>query len=151
MQLYCENPEVRELYENHEEQYLKQFSNDDCGFDLFITEDIIINPKETKLINLKVSVKLVDKNGKNVGLLLYPRSSIIKTPLILHNSVGVIDPKYQRAICMAVVNIKDEPYEVKKGQRLCQLLAFNGEPIKHQLIDKPFDNQKRDGFGSTGI
>ena len=34
-------------------------------------------------------------NDKNIGYYLYPRSSISKTPLILANSVGIIDSGYR--------------------------------------------------------
>ena len=80
-----------------------------------------------------------------------PRSSIAKTPLRLCNSIGLIDGGYRGEIMAAVDNIKDEDYKIEKGQRLFQLVAMDGSPVKFELVDKLTDTTRGEGgFGSTG-
>ena len=80
-----------------------------------------------------------------------PRSSIVKTPLRLCNSIGLIDAGYRGEIMAVVDNIKSELYTVEKGQRLFQLVAMDGSPINFQLVDELTETTRgEDGFGSTG-
>ena len=80
-----------------------------------------------------------------------PRSSISKTPLRQCNSVGLIDAGYRGEIMAAVDNIKQEPYRLKPGQRLFQLVAMDGSPISFELTDVLTETDRGEGgFGSTG-
>ena len=63
------------------------------GIDLFTPETITVQPGETVKINLQIKCEALhdtDEN-RNVSYYLYPRSSIVKTPLRMSNSVGIID------------------------------------------------------------
>ena len=83
--------------------------------------------------------------------LLMPRSSISKTPLRLCNAIGLIDAGYRGEIMAAVDNIKQESYEVEKGQRLFQLVSMDGGPIYFELVDVLSTSERgKGGFGSTG-
>ena len=64
-----------------------------------------------------------------------PRSSISKTPPRLCNAIGLIDAGYRGEIMAAVDNIKQESYEVEKGQRLFQLVSMDGGPVYFELVD----------------
>ena len=136
------NDSVSVLYENH-----GHFHDGDAGIDLFVTEDQIIEAGETARIHLGICCE----NAENKPYLLMPRSSIAKTPLRLCNSIGLIDGGYRGEIMAAVDNIKDEDYKIEKGQRLFQLVAMDGSPIKFELVDKLTDTTRGEGgFGSTG-
>ncbi len=136
------NDSVSFLYENH-----GHFHDGDAGIDLFVTEDQIIEAGETARIHLGICCE----NAENKPYLLMPRSSIAKTPLRLCNSIGLIDGGYRGEIMAAVDNIKDEDYKIEKGQRLFQLVAMDGSPIKFELVDKLTDTTRGEGgFGSTG-
>ena len=76
------NSEARDLYENH-----GHFHSGDAGLDLYVIEDVQINPNETKLIKLGISCEPIDGRA----YYLMPRSSISKTPLRMSNSFGLID------------------------------------------------------------
>lgn len=82
--------------------------------------------------------------------LLFPRSSIAKTPLRTSNSIGLIDAGYRGTIKLAVDNIRDYSFEVKRGDRLCQAVAFDGKPLTFGLVeDLPDSERGTGGFGST--
>tara|TARA_Y100001970_G_scaffold235299_1_gene294191 strand:- start:499 stop:936 length:438 start_codon:yes stop_codon:yes gene_type:complete len=133
---------VRLMYENH-----GHFHEGDAGLDLFIIERQVIEPGETSRIKLGISCENMDQKP----YLLMPRSSISKTPLRLCNAIGLIDAGYRGEIMAAVDNIKQESYEVEKGQRLFQLVSMDGGPINFELVDVLSTSKRGEGgFGSTG-
>lgn len=136
------NAEVKQLYYNH-----GHFHDGDAGLDLYVINEQTIDPDETSLIHLQIACETSDGRP----YLLMPRSSIAKTPLRLCNSIGLIDGGYRGEIMAVVDNIKKEPYTVKPGQRLFQLVAMDGSPIHFTLVDKLTESTRGEGgFGSTG-
>ena len=140
-----ENDTLKTMYTNN------QFYNPgDSGLDLFCPETVTIQPGETYKINLQINCEALSDSG-NVSYYLYPRSSIIKTPLRMSNCVGIIDAGYRGDIIACVDNIKDYPYEIKQGDRLFQICAGDLSPFTYELVDN-LSNTRRGsgGFGSTG-
>ena len=140
-----ENDTLKAMYNNN------QFYNPgDSGLDLFCPETVTIQPGDTYKINLQINCEALSESG-NVSYYLYPRSSIIKTPLRMSNCVGIIDAGYRGDIIACVDNIKDYPYEIKQGDRLFQICAGDLSPFTYELVDN-LSNTRRGsgGFGSTG-
>jgi len=142
---------VKTLYNNHE-----HFHAGDSGIDLFNPETITVEPGETKCIDLMIqceSFNCMNPNiRKNVSYKLYPRSSIVKTPLRLSNSVGIIDAGYRGNIKAFVDNIKDIPFTIEKGKRLFQICGPYLESISFDIVQDLSNSQRGSGgFGSTGI
>ncbi len=153
--------EVQEFYKNHTSAY-----KGDCGIDLFFPKDVTVPGRSTKLIDLGISCEMISVDyrrqsiienkpvetykGDNTSYYLYPRSSIIKTPLIMHNSVGIIDSKYRNNIKVAVYNTSDDEYTVKRGERLFQICSPGLEEIHLQLTDELSSSTRGEGFGSSG-
>lgn len=136
------------------QKYTKDNFNEkgDSGIDLYMPSDVEIKPKETVIIDSKIKCSL--KHGSlNYPFYVYARSSISKTPLRLANNQGIIDKGYRGTLKFAFDNIKDEPYTVKKGQRLVQICAPNLCPFsKVNLVDKLDETVRgENGLGSTGI
>ena len=144
----AENDQVKKLYENH-----KTFNDGDAGLDLFCLDDVLIKKGETKFIDLKVKCEMVLKqNSENLSYYLYPRSSISKTPLRLANSVGIIDAGYRGNLRIALDNIKDEDYTLKKGTRLVQICSPFLSKIKLILKEDLSETERGEGgYGSTGV
>jgi len=133
---------VKSLYERH-----GGFHEGDAGLDLFIIDKMTIKPGLSGLIKLQIACENID----NKPYLLLPRSSISKTNLRLSNSIGLIDAGYRGEIMAAVDNIKSEEYTIEPGQRLFQLVAFDGSPISFELVDELSETSRgAGGFGSTG-
>lgn len=95
-----------------------------------------------------------------VGL-LFPRSSISKSALMLSNSVGVLDSGYRGEICLrfkidsGVGNTDEMNYKAavyKKGDRIGQLIIIPYPTIEPEFSDELSDTERGDGgFGSTDI
>ena len=56
LEIEIEDEELRKVYKKQIDVLGKtySFNTSDSGFDLFITDDILINPKESKMIDLKI-------------------------------------------------------------------------------------------------
>lgn len=85
-----------------------------------------------------------------VGL-LFPRSSVSKTSLILSNSVGVIDSGYRGPIMMKYHYIEEGMvYDI--GDRVGQLLILPYPQIEFEKVEELSDTDRGlGGFGSTGL
>jgi dUTP pyrophosphatase len=143
-----DNEYLKSLYTNHQ-----HYNPGDSGLDLFCPEDIIIGPGETMKIDLQIQCEALHDNieNNNVSYYLYPRSSIIKTPLRLANSIGIIDAGYRGNIIACVDNIKNYEFKVEKGSRLFQICGPTLEPIEIRVINELSNSQRGSGgFGSTG-
>ena len=142
------NDYTKAVYSNHQ-----HYNLGDSGIDLFCPETITIRPGETVKINLQIKCEALhdyDENC-NVSYYLYPRSSIVKTPLRLSNSVGIIDAGYRGDIIACVDNIKNEPYTISQGDRLFQICAGNLKPIEFKVVEELSNTPRGSGgFGSTG-
>ena len=137
-----QNDTAREFYKNH-----GHFHDGDAGLDLYVLENIMFDPGETKAIKLGISCEPED----GCAYYLFPRSSISKTPLRMANSIGLIDGGYRGEIMAMCDNIKDFSYTVEKGQRLFQLVATDSSPIHYELVGELSETTRGPGgFGSTG-
>jgi dUTP pyrophosphatase len=84
----------------------------------------------------------------HVGL-LFPRSSISNSGLILTNSVGVIDSGYRGEIKLRFKHIPDTAY-YKPGDRIGQLIIIPYPQIDFQEVEELSSTERGEGgFGST--
>ena len=116
----------------------------DAGMDVVATR--IINERLDS-ITYGTDIALEIPEGF-VGL-IFPRSSIRKTDLILSNSVGVIDSGYRGEIQATFKRSGVYAYAV--GDRICQIMIIPHPPIEFEEVDELSDTERGDGgFGSTG-
>jgi len=122
--------------------------NTDSGYDLYCPETVLVPPHSVGTLDFKI--RCSPNFQKLSGYYLYPRSSISKTPLMMANSVGIIDYGYRGNIMAKVYNTSSETYEVKKGEKLFQLCMPSLEPFSVVFVTE-LDSTERGtgGFGST--
>ena len=150
--------ENTDLYKNH-----NSYHKGDAGLDLFIVKDQVIPPGETVLVDLGIQCQNRSfdfciwhwfKQGfyKYHSYLLMPRSSISKTPLLMKNSIGLVDSGFLGNIKAPLYNTSSEPFILTRGQRYVQLVNANLDPVSFQLVDKHRNTSRGSGgFGSTGV
>ena len=69
----------------------------------------------------------------------------------MSNSIGLIDGGYRGEIMASCDNIKSFEYEVKKGDRLFQIVACDSSKISYSISnDLSTSSRGSGGFGSTG-
>lgn len=141
---------IKPSYETIEFWYEKHgyYNPGDSGIDLF-TATVEALPNSMVKIDFEIQCELLEDN-KNIGYLLVPRSSIVKTPFRMANSVGVIDAAY-RGNLMAFLDSKDGSIP-EQGTRLFQIVCGDLKPIDKIEIVTVLSNTERNtgGFGSTG-
>jgi dUTP pyrophosphatase len=127
----------------------KRATEGSAGYDLSSIEEVIINPKEIKLIPTGLKVCM----PKNEVLLVYPRSSLaIKKGLLMSNSVGVIDSDYynnqnnEGHIMVPLLNITDQKVKIEKGERIAQGIFTQFQKIDEEEIT---NQERKGGFGSS--
>lgn len=119
----------------------------DAGMDLTITE-VIKNTTEDVSYGFGIALEIP---SGFVGL-VFPRSSIRKTDLLLTNSVGVIDSGYRgeiQATFKKTIGDSSVIYEV--GERGAQIIILPYPKINFINSDNLSNSERGDGgFGSTG-
>ena len=162
LEILADNEEIKQFYVN------RVNIHDDSGVDLYVPNETEILFGTTCFLDHGIKCRMVDEDGKTYPYCLYPRSSISKTPLMLANSVGIIDRNYRGNIIAAlkyvITNVKvfheilwiEEDYHIprytlEKGTRLVQICAPDLSPLSVRLVDS-LDETSRGtgGFGSTG-
>ena len=146
LQMKFATEEIQQMYDTENKQY-----STDSGWDLRFTEDCTIQPGETKKIDFGVSISCYDEEYDGIAVWMVPRSSIVKTPLRMANSIGLIDSSYRGTLKAYVDNVKTEPFTVKKGDRLFQLASPSLKPFTIQVVKELSESERgENGFGSTG-
>lgn len=124
-----------------------------AGYDIEAAEDCIIPPFTvgSNPTLVKTGLKVYMQEGEY--LMLCNRSSNPKKKgLVMANSVGIIDKDYYENpvndghFMFAFYNIKEQPVEIKKGERI-------GQAIFQRYLTVDDDNaegERKGGFGSTG-
>ncbi len=114
-----------------------------------IEEDITLNPMERKLISTGFAIAVPE----GYAAYLYARSGLAsKKGITLPNCVGVIDSDYRGEVKVALVNLSDEPFCIKNGDRIAQMVI---SPVIQVILEEKdeLSETKRagGGFGSTGV
>ena len=79
-----------------------------------------------------------------------PRSGLaLKHGITVLNTPGTIDNSYRKEIGVILYNAGHEPYKIKKGDKIAQMLIRPLYPSKMEIVENIEDTQ-RGGFGSTG-
>ena len=117
----------------------------DVGLDIFLPEDITLQPLETKTVGLKLSVAIPE----GFAGLLVPRSSIAEKGLIIQTSI--IDPDYTGEIHLIITNCSLIMQTAKKNDRLCSLVMFNALNAYIEQVDELISTTRGTaGLGSSG-
>lgn len=117
----------------------------DAGLDLFSSIDCILAPGEVKPV--PSGIKVVVSEGY-VGL-VWDKSGISLKGV--HRLAGVIDSGYRGEVRVVLVNLGNEPFVIKKGMKIAQLLIQAVAQVKVVEVEELEETSRGDkGFGSTG-
>src|SRR3989344_283052 len=120
----------------------------DAGMDLFSCEDLEIAPHSKALISTGLMVAV----PKGHGGFVWDKSGIAVKNHI-KTMAGVIDSNYRGELKVALANLGNEHYKIKKGEKIAQLIikpVVNPEVIETEEL--PEDETRGEmGFGSSGL
>ena len=124
-----------------------------AGLDLraCIENPIIVRPNETIIISSGISINI---QNQNIAAIIIPRSGLgSKHGIVLSNLIGLIDSDYQGEIGISVWNRSDFTYNIKPGDRLCQMVFIPVIQTNFEIVTE-FESlsiRGESGWGSTGI
>lgn len=129
----------------------KYMSPGASGLDLAaaIEEDICLLPGEIRLIPTGLALAIPPGYEGQVR----PRSGLaLKHGIGLINSPGTIDSDYRGEIGLAVINLGQKSYTLRRGDRLAQLVINRVYQASICLVDDLDQTDRADGgFGHSGI
>ena len=121
----------------------------DSGADLYSTEDVVLEVGKITLIASGVHLAIPQGYEAQVR----PKSGLaLKHGIAFVNSIGTIDSGYRGEIKVIAINLGKEPYEVKKGTKIGQLVFQKVEQATfEETEDLDSTSRNNGGFGSTGL
>lgn len=122
--------------------------SDDAGFDLYVSDDRIINPGEFVDIPTGIAVEI----PSDCWGMLAGRSSTLRKRGLLVNQ-GIIDPGYRGELFAGVWNLGTEEVYVRTGERLAQLILMPNVTAQFQVVamqELSEHERGEKGFGSSG-
>ena len=119
-----------------------------AGVDLHSIEEHILEPMERKLIKTGLAFEI--EEGYEVQI--RPRSGLaFKHGITVLNSPGTIDADYRGEIMVLLINLSNEFYAIKKGERIAQAVIAPVVQAKIMEVEELSDTKRGEkGFGSTG-
>lgn len=122
-----------------------------AGYDLFacLDKDIAIEPEKIKMIPIGIALEI----PAGYAGFIFPRSSLgVKYGITLPNCVGVIDSDYRGEFFVPLINLGEQEFVVKNGDRIAQLVIMRVENAIFEKTEELSDTDRGEGgFGSTGI
>lgn len=113
-----------------------------------IDEPITLAPRARALVSTGLYIALPPGYEAQIR----PRSGLaLKHGVTVANSPGTIDADYRGEIGVILVNLSDEPFEVKDGERVAQMVVARHETITWEEVSELDDTARgAGGFGHTG-
>ena len=122
-----------------------------AGMDLRanISESLILKPLERVIVKTGLFIAL----PAGLEAQVRPRSGLAaKRGITVLNSPGTVDADYRGEIGVILVNLSNDDFLIKDGERIAQLIIAKHEQITWKEVSI-LDKTKRGegGFGSTGV
>jgi len=121
-----------------------------AGMDIYaaVTEPVIINPQSTVLVPTNIAIELETGYECQVR----SRSGLaVKYGIFALNAPGTIDSDYRGEIKIILSNFGKEPFTIKRGDRIAQLVFAKYVKVSLIEVEKLKETSRGDGgFGSTG-
>lgn len=121
-----------------------------AGMDLTaaVPEETVIEPGSIRLIPTGLKIAIPEGYEGQVR----PRSGLsLKHGLGVLNAPGTIDSDYRGEVGVIVFNFGADPFTVRRGDRIAQLVISRYERVSLRLTDSLDESGRGEGgFGSTG-
>lgn len=121
-----------------------------AGMDLraAIEGEVVLAPGTRRLISTGLRLGLPAGYEAQVR----PRSGLaIKHGITIVNAPGTIDADYRGIVCVGLVNLSQESYTIRRGDRIAQLVVAPVTRAEWAVVDKLAETERgAGGFGHTG-
>lgn len=121
-----------------------------AGMDLKadLKTSVTLNPMERQLIPTGLFIELPIGYEAQVRA----RSGLsIKYGITLINAIGTVDSDYRGELKVPLVNLGNEPFVIKHGERIAQLVVTKHDIVQWEIVERLEDTDRGSGgFGHTG-
>ncbi|OEG00451.1 deoxyuridine 5'-triphosphate nucleotidohydrolase [Vulcanibacillus modesticaldus] len=128
-------------------QKMSEFAS---GFDIYagVKEEVVIRKGERVLIPTGFALEM----PVGIEAQIRPRSGLaLKNGITLLNTPGTIDSDYRGEVKVILINLGEEDFIVKPGDRIAQLVFMEVPQVKLvEVEDITQTNRGSGGFGHTG-
>lgn len=113
-----------------------------------IDKTILLKPLERTVVKTGLFIAL----HKGYEAQVRPRSGLAaKNGITVLNAPGTIDADYRGEIGVILVNLSNEVFYIKDGDRIAQLVIAKYKHVKWNEVDTLNETKRgKGGFGSTG-
>jgi len=122
-----------------------------AGLDLraCLDRELLLEPGKAELIPTGLAIHIEDPG---LAAVILPRSGLgHKHGVVLGNLVGLIDSDYQGQLMVSCWNRGREPFTVRPGERIAQLVVVPVVQVQLQIVEDFSTTERGDGgFGSSG-
>lgn len=129
----------------------KQMSDHAAGVDLYaaLQSEVIIAPGARMLVGTGLCMAIPEGYEGQVR----PRSGLaLKNGVTVLNAPGTIDSDYRGEVGVILINLGEEPFALKRGDRIAQLvIAPVTAAVLSETDELPPTRRGEGGFGHTGL
>ena len=122
-----------------------------AGMDLRanIDEDITLLPMQRQLVPTGLHIALPEGYEAQIR----PRSGLaLKHGITVLNTPGTVDADYRGEIMVLLINFSNEPFVVKDGERIAQMIVAKHEQVSFELTETLDETERgAGGYGHTGL
>ena len=119
-----------------------------AGMDVVAAEDVTLAPGDRHAVATGFAIAIPAGHEVQVR----PRSGLaLKHGITCLNTPGTIDEDYRGEVKVILANLGNEPFEVKRGERIAQLVPAVVTKAGFDEVESLEDTHRgAGGFGSTG-
>jgi dUTP pyrophosphatase len=110
---------------------------------------VVLAPMQRRVVATGLRVEI----PAGYEMQIRPRSGLaLKHGITLPNTPGTIDSDYRGPLGVALVNLGAEPYTVRHGDRIAQMIVAPVVQVSFEVVEALGDTVRGvGGFGSTGV
>lgn len=121
----------------------------DAGIDLHAREDATVPPAGGRVL-MPTGIAVAIPPG-HAGFVLPRSGNALNHGVTAANSPGLIDSRYRGELKVVLLNTDPTaPFNVKRGDRIAQLVVQRVEEISWVEVDELDENDRGGGFGHSG-
>jgi dUTP pyrophosphatase len=123
-------------------------SEDAAGLDVAAAEELTLEPGQRHAVATGFAIEI----PRGYEVQVRPRSGLaVKNGITCLNTPGTIDSDYRGEVKVILVNLGQEPFEVRRGERIAQLVpapVLRADFVEARELAETVRGSG--GFGSTG-
>ena len=114
----------------------------------FLPGEVVLKPLERRMIPTGLFLEIPEGYEAQIR----PRSGLaIKHGITVLNTPGTIDADYRGEVCIILINLSDEDFIIRSGDRICQMVIASHEKVNWVVSEELKMTGRGDGgFGHTG-